>query len=331
MPNSCEADSALRGPRVGQGRLGRTGCYIREMFPPALCVPAGLGQFAAMYFSMQALDLTGPLWITLRSVAGALTTLLFLLLLRVYDDLKDAESDVGYATIGDPRYADRAIVAGRVRLSDVGALRSNLVALLVAINLPLGFPLPLIVFASVLALFWFSYHWFFWPAIRHNLLLAFATHNAPLSLALSSYAAAVAIRDFGMTRHFGMLSILMLGLWLPISSWEVSRKIRHPNEETEYVTYTKLLGYRAVLLPVMFACVSALCLIYVAWTINLSWIFPAVLVAAGSVLVSACLRFLLFPSAANAKLQIYSELFLLGTWVGLPLSILFQRGVRLRP
>ncbi len=329
MTNFCEADHALHGPKARQGRLGRTACYIREMFPPAVCIPAALGQFTAIYFGMQALDFPGPLRITLRSVAGALTTLLFLLLLRVYDDLKDADSDVGYAMIGDPRYADRPIVAGRVWLSDVGTLRSNLVALLIAINLPLGFPLPLIVFASVLALFWFSCHWFFWPAIRHNLLLAFATHNAPLSLALSSYATAVAIRDFGMTRHFGTLSILMVGLWLPISSWEVSRKIRDRNEETEYVTYTKLLGYRAVLLPVTFACVSVLCLIYVARTINLSWIFFAVLVVAGGVLVSACIRFLLCPSSASAKLQTYSEVFLLGTWMGLPLSILFQRGVRL--
>jgi HlyD family secretion protein len=36
------------------------------------------------------------------------------------------------------------------------------------------------------------------------------------------------------------------------------------------------------------------------------------------------------PSAANAKLQIYWELFLLAAWAGLPLSIVFHCGVRLR-
>lgn len=330
MEKSCDANTILPGPSASPGRFGRTAYYIREMFPPAVCVPAGLANFAAVYFSIQALDLTGPMTITLRSLAGALTTLLFLLLLRVYDDLKDADSDLRYATAGDPRYAYRSIVAGRVQLSDVSALRSSLTALLVGINLPLGFPLPLLVFASAMVLFWLSYHWFFWPAIQRNLLLAFATHNAPLSLALSTYAAAVAMRDFGITRHFGTLSLVMVGLWLPISSWEVSRKIRHRDEETEYVTYTKLLGYRAVLLPVAFVSVSTLCLIYVGRIIGLSWILPAVLVTAGGVLVSACIRFLLFPSAGNAKLQTYAELFLLAAWAGLPLSILFHYGVRFR-
>jgi 4-hydroxybenzoate polyprenyltransferase len=300
------------------------------MFPPAVDVPAGLAFFAAVYFCIQALDVGGPVTISLRAVAGALTTLLLLFLLRVYDDLKDADTDMHFAQAGDPRYAYRGLAAGRVKLSDVVVLRWAVTGLLIAINLPLGFPMPLLVFGIVMGVYWLSYRWFFWPAVRHNLLLAFITHNPSLCLSLGIYAAAVAMRDFGPTRHVGAVSILLIGMWLPLSAWETSRKIRTRGDETEYVTYTKLLGYRAVLLPIAFASVSALCLVYVALRINLSWIFPAVLVAADGVLGVACTRFMLFPSPTNARLQTYGELYVLVSWVGLLLSIVCHYGVRLQ-
>jgi 4-hydroxybenzoate polyprenyltransferase len=330
MAKSIEANAVLLEPNSDPGRLSRLGCYIREMFPPAVYAPAGLSFFAAVYFCVQVLEVLGPVTITLRAVAGGLTTLLLLLLSRVYDDLKDADTDLRFAQAGDPRYAHRGLVEGRVQLGDVAVLRWILTALLIGINLLLGFPLPLIVFVAVMVVYWLSYRWFFWPAVRHNLLLAFVTHNPTLSLALGIYAAAVGIRDFGPTRHIGALSILLVGLWLPISAWETSRKIRHRDEETEYVTYTKLIGYRAVLLPIVFASVSVLCLVYVGIRINLSWMFPALLFAADGVLVTACICFLFFPTRTHAKLQIYSEIYVLAAWVGLPLSIACHYGVRLR-
>ena len=36
----------------------------------------------------------------------------------------------------------------------------------------------------------------------------------------------------------------MLTLYFPALIWEVSRKIRAPKDETEYVTYSKLFGYK---------------------------------------------------------------------------------------
>jgi len=331
MPKSLEAYTVLLTPEAGPRRFRRIGCYIREMFPPAVYVPAGIAFFAAVYFCMQALERPGPLTISPRAVAGALTTLLLLFLLRVYDDLKDVETDLRFAQVGDPRYAYRSLVTGRVKVSDVALLRWIVTAVLVAINVPLGFSLPMLVFGIVMLVYWLSYRWFFWPAVRQNLLLAFITHNPTLSLALGLYAAAVAIGEFGSTARASTVLILLIGMWLPLSAWETSRKIRTREQETEYVTYTKLLGYSAVLLPVAFASGSALCLSYVGLAIKLSWLFPALLFAAAGVLVVACMRFLIFPSAAHAKLQTYSELYLLAAWVGLPISIVCHCGIRLRP
>ena len=36
----------------------------------------------------------------------------------------------------------------------------------------------------------------------------------------------------------------VMTLYFPALIWEISRKIRAPKEETEYVTYSKLFGYK---------------------------------------------------------------------------------------
>ena len=66
-------------------RLGRIFDYLGEMFPPHLFVPYGIATFCSIYFATQALAGVGPLRLTGRAIAGALSVVLFTLLLRVYD------------------------------------------------------------------------------------------------------------------------------------------------------------------------------------------------------------------------------------------------------
>jgi hypothetical protein len=37
---------------------------------------------------------------------------------------------------------------------------------------------------------------------------------------------------------------VIVGLWLPFAAWELSRKIRVPEDETSYRTYSKVLGWK---------------------------------------------------------------------------------------
>src|SRR5262249_55168944 len=144
-------------------------------------------------FALDALDGRAPLRPGWRALAGGASVLLFSLLMRVYDELKDVETDLRLGKAGDPRYKDRAVVTGRGLVEDIVALRWGATALLVAINaawVVLGRWLPLAAFAGVFALTWLSFRWFFWPRISKNVLLAFVTHN-PISLAISGYAVAV--------------------------------------------------------------------------------------------------------------------------------------------
>jgi 4-hydroxybenzoate polyprenyltransferase len=299
-----------------RSRSARIADYIFEMFPPLVAVPAAVLNFAVVYFAVQAMEGRVPLRFTWRAVAGALTTVLFFLLLRVYDELKDAETDLRLGRAGDPRYKDRAIVTGRIQVKDLQALRWLVTSLLFFTNLPLGFPLPLLAFAGVFFITWLSFHWFFWPAVSRYLLLAFITHN-PMALAVGAYAAAVSVRDFGSISQTGLLVLLLVGIWASIATWEVARKIRARPDETGYMTYSKILGWRiAGMLPSIFILISAGCMIGVAGELKLSWIYSVMVASSAAIMVAACIRFEIRPSKASAHLRPYAELFSLIAMAG---------------
>jgi len=297
-------------------RAARLADYLLEMFPPLISVPAAVMNFAVVYLAVQAMEGRVPLRFTWRGVAGALTTVLFFLLLRVYDELKDVETDLRLGRAGDPRYKDRAIVTGRIQVKDLQALRWWVTGLLFLINLPLGYPLPLVAFAALFFITWLSFHWFFWPAVSRHLLLAFATHN-PMALVVGAYAAAVAVRDFGGITQTGMLAVLLVGMWTAMATWEVSRKVRARPDETDYMTYSKILGWRiAGVLPSIFTLISAGCMVAVAAELNLSRMYTVLIASAAALMLAACIRFEIRPGKASANLRPYAELYSLVAMAG---------------
>jgi 4-hydroxybenzoate polyprenyltransferase len=111
-------------------------------------------------------------------------------------------------------------------------------------------------------------------------------------------------------------------MWTAAATWETSRKIRHPAGETDYVTYSKLLGPRvAAVLPAFFVFVSAGSLILVARIMGLAWPYLAVVASAAGLQIAACVRFELYPSTASANLRPYAELYSLIAYAGLPIAL----------
>jgi 4-hydroxybenzoate polyprenyltransferase len=326
-PPAERTSAAPRPPRASS--VGRLAEYLAEMFPPAVLVPFGVANFFAVYFALEATTRPGPLALGWRAAAGAASAVLLTLLMRVYDELKDVETDLRLGRAGDPRYKDRAIVTGRVRVEDIVRLRWTVTAAVFALNAPLGAPLPLAAFLVTFFAMWLSFHWFFAPSISKSLILAFVTHN-PISILLLGYIVAVYARDFGwadLDREAA--AALVLGLWAPVAAWETSRKIRVPEDETSYQTYSLVLGWRtAALVPAGFVALSAALLVFVARRAGLGWGFPAVVLAAGAVAVGRCLLFRIAPSRARAKLEPFAQLYALAANVGLVAALALARGVR---
>jgi len=310
------------------------------MFPPLVMIPAGLIGFSGLWFGLQALDGRAPLRLDARALLGAASTILFSLLLRVYDELKDLETDVRLGRAGDPRYRDRAIVTGHVLAADIVALRNGVIVALLAINLGLsalgGWPwsaasaaLPLTAFAVALALAWLSSRWFFWPAVSRHLLLAFVTHN-PLSLVLTGYGVVVYLADTGERRMPDGTLGLALGMWLQVAAWEIARKVRRPSEETAYMTYSKVLGWRpAALLPLLLCGASAGCLTWVARRVALGPWLPGALGAAVLLMGLGTYLYLRSPRVESTKLRVMTEIYALVASAGLPLALALRFKVAL--
>lgn len=317
-----------KGCRSKRRRLRRIGFYLNRMFPPAATLPYLLAYGLAAHFGLQALAGQHPLQLTWRSCVAAVSVFLFGLLLRVYDELKDAEADRALAAAGDPRYRDRPIVTGKVTLDDLRVLRTGLILMLLALNLALGFRYAVPGFLAVLGVVWLSSRWFFWRAISRHLLLAFATHN-PIPLVLLGYVAAVYAQEFGTAKLGNQTIPLLVGLWLPWTAWETSRKIRIPGDETSYQTYSKILGWRiAPFVPAASVMASLALLAPILRAARLGWVPIALLSTSCALVVVACLRFRFWPNRERARLRPFVDVY--GTTVnfGIVTALAVQYGVR---
>jgi len=97
-------------------------------------------------------------------------------------------------------------------------------------------------------------------------------------LVLLGYVAALHVQDFGTAGVDGRAIVLLVGLWMPWTAWETSRKIRIPADETAYETYSKVLGWRvAPLLPLAAVILSAACLVPTLRAAGMGWGLPALL------------------------------------------------------
>jgi 4-hydroxybenzoate polyprenyltransferase len=313
-----------------RSRIARIGVFFARMFPPWLLVPPAVAHYLAIDLSVRALVHQSPAQLGWRSACGAATVVLFSLLMRAQDELKDLETDLRLGRAGDPRYVHRPIVTGEIERGDIVIIRWLATAALVALNAPLGWPAPLAPFLLAFGWVWLSFHWFFVPSMKDRLLLAFATHN-PITLAVAAYAAAVPASEAGLRELGAPLGLVLVGLWLPIAAWETSRKVRLPADETEYTTYSKVLGWRvAALVPLVCVAGSVACLVVAAPALGLALGLPVALVASALPSAFACARLLAAPTTARADLRPWFEVYVVVANVGLAVALVLAHGVSVR-
>jgi hypothetical protein len=309
-----------------RGRAARIALYVGQMFPLPVMLPFAACHFFAIWFALQALSGAPTVRIGWTAVRGAVTVALFLLIMRLYDELKDAATDIALGRAGDPLYRDRVLVTGAVRIEDVLALRWIVTAALIALNLPIRLGWAPLAFWVTFGTMWLSFHWFFRPSMARNLLLAFVTHN-PIALLVIGYVAALFADEFRSGLPRGVVP-LVLGLWFPLAAWETSRKVRIREDETSYRTYSQVLGWRAAgLMPAVFVTSSATALLIVATMAELGIVFSAVLAAVCAIVVFRCVLFSLAPSRARANLKPWAMLYAAVANAGLAIAVIAGRHV----
>ena len=237
--------------------LKRLHIYFREMYPILPRLLLGLIAFLEIYFILLLNYGVTSFDIGIQELVGSFTIFAFLMFLRIADDFKDYETDMLL-------FPERPLPSGRVKKSDLAAALAVVLTATAVLNILFMNNLP---FFAFLMLYGFLMSmWFFKKSkIQKSLPLALITHN-PVQMIMNIYIISFACIKYGLA-PFTLTSVLVaLTLYFPALIWEVSRKIRAPEEETDYTTYSKLFGYkkstRFVLILTLVDIVTNLLLVY---------------------------------------------------------------------
>ena len=225
--------------------LKRLNCYFKEMYPIIPRLILGAIVFAEVYFLLllnYGVD-TSTITIGIPEAVGAFTIFSFLLMLRIADDFKDYELDCRL-------FSHRPLPSGRVTKKDLNIFVAILIAVTAILNIifmnNILFFVILYIYGGLMAV------WFFQKAkIQPNLMAALITHN-PVQMIMNIYIISFACIKYGLAPFTYTTILTAFTMYFPALIWEVARKIRAPKDETEYVTYSKLFGYKKATKFVLF-------------------------------------------------------------------------------
>lgn len=217
------------------GWLKRLNVYFKEMYP--IIPRLGLGFIIALeiYFIVLLNQGVTSFSLGIQEVVLGFTVFSFLCWLRIADDFKDYELDCRL-------FAHRPLPSGRVTKKDLRIFATILITVTLILNLIFMnnflFCLILYTYGSLMAVWFFQKY-----KIQKSLPMALITHN-PVQMIMNIYIISFTIIKYNL-EIFTLHNIMALfTLYFPALIWEVSRKIRAPKDETEYVTYSKLFGYK---------------------------------------------------------------------------------------
>jgi 4-hydroxybenzoate polyprenyltransferase len=302
----------------------RLAAYLRERFPlfghGLLIVSYG----SSNQFLARALTHPGePMHYDASSLSGAVVLLCLFFHLRVFDEHKDYAEDCrnhpdrvlqrGLVTLRDLRWLGAIAIATELVLA---ALHSP--AALVAVLIALGF--------SVLMLKEF----FVGPWLRRHFLLYATSHMLIMPLlALVVFSFATGSWPWEAPAWFWLYAFV--GFFVTFN-WEVSRKIRAPEDEREGVeSYTKVFGtYGAAWVVLGIRVVDTALVALVGWRLGLSRWFALALVALFALCAVGFVQYRLHTSSRTAKrMETYAGLYIVAFDLCLAIELARKYGLTL--
>jgi 4-hydroxybenzoate polyprenyltransferase len=302
--------------------LRRLFAYLAERFPLL-----GHGVLIAAYYSSNqflARTLTHPgerMHYDLSTLLGALTLLGFFFHLRVFDEHKDYAEDCVH-------YPGRVLQRGLVTLRDLKILGGLAIAAEIVLSLvrgPAAFVAWLFPFAFSLLMLkeFFVHDWlkrhFLTYAVSHLLVMPF--------LSLTVFSFATGRWPWEAPLWFGVYA--WVGFFVTFN-WEVSRKIRAPEDEIEGVeTYTRVFGtYGAAWVVLVLRVIDTALVALVGWHLGLSRWFYAALVGLFLVCLVGFFQYRLNTNRKTAKrMETYAGAYIIAFDIILAVEIARKWGI----
>ena len=298
--------------------------YLAERFPLL-----GHGILIVAYYSSNQFlarvltDPGRPMHYDLTSLAGALTLFGFFLHLRVFDEHKDYAEDCRH-------YPDRVLQRGLVTLKHLKVLGGIAIAVELALSAWRG-PAALVAWAAAFAFSFLMLEEFFvreW--LKRHFLVYTVSHMLVMPL-LSLLVWSFATGRWPWQAPPWYFVYAWVGFFVTFN-WEVSRKIRAPEDEIAGVqTYSRIFGtYGAAWLVLAIRVVDTLLVILVGRHLGLGWGFTAALVALFAFCLVAFYQFRFHTSRRTAKLmETYAGLYIIAFDIILAVAISHHFGLAL--
>jgi hypothetical protein len=276
--------------------LTRVGIYSKEMFPVLIYLPYVVALYICLNFSSQAIS-GKVITIDIYSVVGMITAFFIMLQMRTFDDLKDIDIDKDL-------FPWRATPRKAVLKSDIQILSIFSFVVLVLTNVLFG-QKTILVFAFMMIYALLTFKWFFAEQFhRKNLLFTMMTHQ-PLPWVINYFLIHTALAAGESYSPFTFNHWILLAIFsLPVTAWEVSRKIRAIGHETQYETFSMIFGTRpATMIPFVCLLLAGVLAMKVAADLGLGqsffWVTGALMLYVGFFYS----HFLKSPTVANNNLN----------------------------
>jgi 4-hydroxybenzoate polyprenyltransferase len=322
-PTSESVTVAAETATIANGSLGgRYGAYLAERFPPIAHAVLILSFYSSTQFLAHALEPpAGPMRYDLGSLAGFVTLYCFFLHLRVFDDLKDYEADCRH-------FPDRVLQRGIVTRAHLRWMGAAAIGIEIALAAVIGTPALVAVLIAIAYSILMLYEFFVADWLQRRFLLYASVHMAITSLlSLVVYGFATGRLPWEAPVWFWLYSLV--GFFVGFN-WEVSRKIRAPEQEIDGVdSYTKLFGtYGAGWIVMLVRVIDTGLVMLVGRHLGLSGWFYASLVLLFVVCALGFLRYRLHTTPATAKaMEIYAGLYIVAFDLLLAVELVRTHGI----
>jgi len=279
--------------------------YFKERFPVHIYAPFVTFLYLCMSFSIQALQGTDIVF-DKYSIIGLISSLLFMLLMRTFDELKDFELDKEI-------FPNRPAPRGDVLKSDLHLIAITTLSILILINVIFA-QNTLLVFAIVLIYAVLTFKWFFAEKFHlEHLFFTMFTHQ-PLPYLINFYLLHTALASGAVYENFTITHFAFLLMYsVPITIWETSRKIRNKEKEDGYQTFSKILGSSgATFIPLIAVYITSALSFYAGFLLDLPTSYFILSIAIFIYANIFYLRFIFKPTEKNNNLEttgtVYSAL-----------------------
>lgn len=299
--------------------------YLRERFPLLGHGILILSYYSSNQFLARTLTEPGePMRYGSHSLMGAITLFCLFFHLRVFDEHKDFADDSRH-------YPERVLQRGVVTLRDLRRLGALAISIELALSALRG-PAAAVAVLMTLGFSILMLKEFFVPAWlkRHFLLYAISHMMIMPLMALTVYSFTTLRYPWQAPPWFWLYAFV--GFFVTFN-WEVSRKIRAPEQEVEGVeSYTKLFGtYGAAWMVLAIRVVDTGLVALVGYHLGLSLWFYVALIVLFAVCLLGFLQYRFDTNVKTAKrMETYAGMYIIAFDLILALELVHKFGVELR-